>query len=46
MKKEFEIRLYDDGENLPDMNMIIEVSKIHSYEILQRIINFLERIRE
>lgn len=46
MRKEFEIRMYEDNDNPADGYMMIEISKIKSYEILQRIINFLERLRE
>jgi len=46
MKKEFEVRMYEDQDNPAEGYMMIEISKIKSCETLQRIINFLERIRE
>ncbi len=46
MKKEFEVRMYEDQDDPANGYMMIEISKIHSYDTLQRIINFLERLRE
>ena len=37
----FQIRIYDDDDAL-----MIEISKIFNNEILIKIINFLERLRE
>ena len=46
MEHKFEVRVYRDDDDKVQRLMIVEVSKIDSKDILARIINFLERLRE
>mgnify|MGYP006872978176 CR=1 FL=1 len=46
MGKNFQVRYYDDSDDEQAGRMIIEVSRLASVELITRIANFLERLRD